>query len=123
MGERGHTGRWSAEQAKGWGRELCIVDADGAVIFRPVKPKAYYTDYAPGREPGSVLLSDDIARKQGRYVATPEIKAEIDAEEAKRAFMAAAAPDMFEAGIRLWCREHMPHDDARAQEIAEEYDA
>lgn len=44
-----------------------------------------------------MILSDEIARKQGRHVATPEIRAAIDAAEAKRAVMAAAAPEMFEA--------------------------
>lgn len=32
------------------------------------------------------------------------------------------AADLYEMGIRLWCGEHMPHNDPRAQEIAEEYD-
>lgn len=32
------------------------------------------------------------------------------------------AADLYEAGIRLWCREHMPHPDRRAQRIAEEYE-
>lgn len=33
------------------------------------------------------------------------------------------AADMYEAGIRLWFREHAPHSDLRAQELEEEYDS
>jgi hypothetical protein len=94
-----HTpGPWKAERTQGWGGDICIIAGDGKKpIFKAVKPDAYYTDYMPGRSPGSVILSDDIAERNGRYVATKEIKAELDKIEEANARLIAAAPELLEA--------------------------
>lgn len=93
-----HTpGPWRVESVKGWRNDLCIMAGGPKPIFKAVKPDAYYTDYAPGSTPGSVILSDEIAAKQGRYVATKEIRAELDAVEAANAHLVAAAPELFSA--------------------------
>lgn len=91
-----HTpGPWRAEKTFGWGGDICIV-ADGHVkpIFKAVKPDSYYTDFPPGREPGSVVISSRLAAAQGRYVATPEVRADIDAVEEANARLIAAAPEL-----------------------------
>jgi len=100
MAEAKHTpGPWRVEATKGWGGDLCILADGPKPIFKAIKPDAYYTDYAPGSSPGSVILSDETAAKRGRYVATKEIKDELDAIEAANAHLIAAAPDMQEAII------------------------
>lgn len=70
-----------AERTPGWGSVYCILADGPKPLFIAVKPDDYYTDFAPGSTEGSIILSDDIAAKQGRYVATPEIKAKLDAAE------------------------------------------
>lgn len=109
MGEAKFTpGPWRAERIPGWGNAISILAGDSREpLFNSIKPKAYYTDFAPGSQPGSVILSDEIARKQGRYVATDEIRRALDAEEAANATIVAAAPDF--AGIA-----------SRAQHLANE---
>lgn len=69
----------------------------------------------------------DKAREAFEYLeslAELEDQVELDSrrEELMRNPTKAKAADMYEAGIRLWAREHAPHDDRRAQEITEEYD-
>ncbi|MBX5143363.1 hypothetical protein HJB79_32210 [Rhizobium lentis] len=93
-----HTlGPWLAEMTKGWGGDLCIV-AEGSPkpIFKAIKPDAYYTDYMPTRD-GGVILSDDVAARNGRYVATKETKERLDEIEAANARLIAAAPELLEA--------------------------
>lgn len=88
---------WKAEKSKGWGGDYCIVDSNEEIIFKAVKPKAYYTDYAPGKEPGSVILSSKLAESQGRYVATDEIRAHLDEIEMNRAELIAESPNLLAA--------------------------
>ena len=63
------------------------------------RPHEYYTDYyinigADGEE--WKVLSDERAEKEGNYVATPEIKADIDAKQERLGRLIAAAPEMAE---------------------------
>lgn len=98
MGVKHTPGPWHAEMTKGWGGDLCII-AEGHTkpIFKAIKPDSYYTDFPPGREPGSKILSTSLAAAQGRYVSTPEIRAEIDFVEEANARLIAAAPELLEA--------------------------
>jgi len=105
--------RLSVEQTKGWGGDFCLV-TEGAdrPLFKAIKPKAYYTDYPPGDKEGSAILSSSLAAKQGRYVATPEIQAEIEAAEpanAKRLALCWNNHDALLAALEelyLKCDEH-----------------
>lgn len=98
MNEKHTPGPWTAAQVKGWGGDFCIITEDCYnPIFKAVKPKTYYTDYPPGKEPGSKILSSSLAASQGRYVATQEIQDRIDAIEAANSRLIAAAPELLEA--------------------------
>lgn len=95
-------GPWRAERTDGWGGDYCIHAAEDKPIFKAVKPKAYYTDFAPvPGKPDMVILSNKVAAEQGRYVATRETRARLDAEEAANAHLISAAPEMYEALVLM----------------------
>lgn len=67
----------------------------------------------------------DKARQAFEYLETlvpldDQVELDAERESLMRRPTRAKAADMYEMGIRLWCGEHMPHGDPRAQEIAEE---
>lgn len=55
-------------------------------VFLPMrKPKRYYTDYPKSSDGKGVILSVAAAERAGNYVATPEIKKEINEIEKENA--------------------------------------
>jgi hypothetical protein len=73
---------WKCGPLKGWGDASIIESGASEPLFSFVKPKSYYTDF-PTRidEYGEkwTVCSTRAAIKAGNYVATDEIKAEIEA--------------------------------------------
>ena len=104
MKYEGHTpGPYRAEKTPGWGGNFCIrAPGRNRPIFTAVKPKRYYTDYPPSpNDPDARILSTEAAERAGRYVATPEIQAQIEAEEEATAKLFAAAPSLAAENERL----------------------
>lgn len=65
-------------------------------LFRQTIPERYYTDYPTYRKGDEewTILSTEAARAAGNYVATPEIRAEIDRQLAANARL--AAPELID---------------------------
>lgn len=94
-------GPWIAEKIFGWGDTLCIrAVGESKPMFHGVRPDAYFTEWLTVvNDDGSTakILSEEKARAAGLYVATDEIRKQIEDTELANARLIAAAPDMFEA--------------------------
>jgi hypothetical protein len=82
---------YEAKPINGWGDVPCITTVGGTrPMLKIVRDDRYYTDFVK-TDDGSTILSDEVARKAGNYVATPEIKAEvIEREKATANFIVRA---------------------------------
>jgi len=91
-------GEWKVAK---YGTDLGVYEGDSErPLFKSVKPKNYYTDWPKRIDEDGIkwdVLSTEQAKKEGRHVATDELRAEIEAEELKIAHLIAASPDMYEA--------------------------
>ena len=97
---KGTPGPWKVEKVHGWGNGLCITaQKEPCPILKAIKPKRYYTDY-PKRidEDGEewTVCSTRAAEQAGNYVATPEIREEMDATEAANMHLVSAAPELLD---------------------------
>lgn len=100
-----HTpGPWSVAKPSGWLSTCIVAPSRDGVNERPIlsmtKPKAYYTDFPTRVDDNGerwTVCSTEAAIKAGNYVATDEIKAEIDAQEMADARLIAQAPRLLEA--------------------------
>jgi len=94
---KGTKGKWKSCTKKGYGDSYVIEDETGEVMFCARKPKTYWNDY-PTRETkngsSSILYSVEKLKELGRYVATKEIREEIELQEKANAELIAAAPEL-----------------------------
>lgn len=101
--------------------DLCL---DGEMLFKAWKPKTYYTDY-PTRIDNEgekwVVCSTKAAQKAGNYVATPEIRAEIDALEKANAEFIVKACNMHNELIDMLhgCVSRMEEELAYPEDVSE----
>lgn len=97
---KGTPGPWKAEKVHGWGNDLCITaQNENRPILKAIKPKRYYTDYPKRIDDNGeewTVCSTRAAELAGNYVATPEIREEIDAVEAANMHIASAAPELLD---------------------------
>lgn len=68
----------------------------------------------------------DKARKAFEYLESlvpldDQVELDSERENLMRNPTKTKAAELYEAGIRLWEREHMPHADQRARKICEDY--
>ena len=102
---KGTQGPWKAEKVHGWGNDLCITAQNEACpILKAIKPKRYYTDFPKKIDENGeewTVCSSRAAEQAGNYVATPEIREELDAAEAANMHLVSAAPELLEALVMV----------------------
>ena len=99
---RGTKGKWEVNSTDG---KYFHVDANGERLLSFYKPKRYTTDYVTRIDEDGcevTTLSDEVAARHGKYVATEEVKRQVEKEEKANAYLVAAAPELLEAAIEAW---------------------
>ena len=99
---KGTKGKWEVKSTAG---EYFHIDANGETLLSFYKPKRYYTDYVTRiDEDGCEIttLSDGVAARHGRYVATEAVKEQVEKEEEANAHLVAAAPELLSAAVNAF---------------------
>ena len=99
---KGTKGKWEVNSTSG---KYFHIGANGESLLWFCKPKKYYTDYVTRIDENGcevTTLSDEVAARHGKYVATEEVKRQVEKEEKANAYLVAAAPELLEAAIKAW---------------------
>lgn len=99
---KGTKGKWEVNSTDG---KYFHIDVNGERLLSFYKPKRYTTDYVTRIDEDGcevTTLSDEVAAKHGKYVATEEVKKQVEKEEEANAYLVAAAPELLEAAIKAW---------------------
>jgi hypothetical protein len=75
-------GEFYVEKNVGYGKDthcVCVKNQSDKIKFPMRKPDAYYTDFMKSN--GGTILSTELALKNGNYVATEQIKKELNEQE------------------------------------------